>query len=129
MRNCADMASFEEADTYDQHPPKSFLRNEHGCGFSFGAICAGTLARSMHPLLVTSSVPGIRESTLTKAAVEVRPSTTKVPDSSACAWTPAMRNRNNAMHLCNFCIHYFTVTLFASFRGWSTSQPRRTAMW
>jgi hypothetical protein len=24
---------------------------------------------------------------------------------------------------------YSTVTLFARFRGWSTSAPRRTAMW
>jgi hypothetical protein len=25
--------------------------------------------------------------------------------------------------------YYSTVTLFARLRGWSTSQPRRTAMW
>jgi hypothetical protein len=25
--------------------------------------------------------------------------------------------------------NYSTVTDFAKFRGWSTSQPRRTAMW
>lgn len=41
---------------------------------------------------------------------------------------PAKRTRETVGERRENCI-YSTVTLFARFLGWSTSQPRRTAMW
>ena len=64
----------------------------------------------------------------------MRPEDVGVPRRRSCsASTQGATRSSNAATISGLSLGrkkaYSTVTLFARFRGWSTSQPRRTAMW